>query len=77
MLSKKNLFFAPSDIHFESQKWCFENNIKAWMEPVGKKYIIVLDYQGNIKRGNEIADNSDEASMIIWNLYQKIYNKAK
>ena len=77
MPSKKKNFFAPTEVHFEAQNWCFKNGIKAWMEPVGKKYITVLDYQGNFKRGSVVADNAEDASMIIWNLYKKIHENQK
>ena len=74
---KKKSFFAPTKEMYDACSWCFSNDIKAWIEPMGKEYVVVLDYQGKIKRGNEIALSTEEASEIIWRLYEKIHEKQK
>jgi len=78
MPSKKKVeFFAPTKDIYTACSWCLNNDIKAWIQPIGKQYVVVLDYQGKVKQGKEIVDTTEEASTIIWKLYEKIYKKQK
>ena len=78
MPSKKKInYFAPSKQMYVACSWCFVNDIKAWIQPIGNEYVVVLDYQGKVQQGKEIVDSTDAASEIIWRLYEKIYEKQK
>jgi len=75
MSSKKKdaINFYPTPEMYHAQSECFKNDICAYIVPTKDKCFVELNYKGNIKKGKEIFDSQIEASMVIWKLYEHIY----
>jgi hypothetical protein len=75
MSSKKKdaLNFYPTPEMYHAQSECFKNEIYAYIVPAREKCFVELNYKGNVKKGKEILDSQVEASMVIWKLYEHIY----
>jgi len=69
--------FTPTKRMYQASSYCLENNIKAYIVPVGKQCKVDLDFKGKIKKGETFYDSQIEASMVIWQLYEHIFNKLK
>lgn len=75
--SKEIKDFTPTKKMYKACSFCLENEIKAYIVPVGAECQVELNYKNKIKRGDQVYDSQIEASMVIWKLYESIYNKLK
>ena len=69
--------FVPTEEHYQAMSKAFKNDVKAYIVPVGKEYMIELDWKGTVKQGRQIFEKQDHANEALWNLYLEIVKKLK
>lgn len=67
--------FTPTQEHYDAFSKSIKNDIKAYIVPVGKEFLIELDWKGNIKQGRQVFEKQNDAHEALWNLYLEIVKK--
>lgn len=67
--------FVPTEEHYRAMSKSIDNDVKAYVVPVGKEYIIELDWKGNVKQGRQVFEKQKDAHEALWNLYLEIVKK--
>jgi|TARA_R110002020_G_scaffold48945_1_gene139785 hypothetical protein len=62
--------------NLEAQSYCFKKGYKIYPIPEGSEYRIEIDYKGQKKLGEKLYSKKEWYD-AIWDLYEKIYAKAK
>jgi hypothetical protein len=69
---EKKLIKSSYDI--QAVSWCLKNGYKLYPKPIGKLYLIILEYKGT-KAESEKLYTKKNWSDKIWETYKHIYNK--
>ena len=60
--------------NLDAVSWCMNNGYKLYPKPIGKHYIIILEYKG-VKAESEMMYVKTNWSDKIWQTYNHIYTK--
>ena len=61
-----------TEYNLKAISWCLKNGYKLYPQPVGKLYLIILEYEG-VKAESDKLYTKNNWSDKIWKTYQHIY----